>query len=106
MNALVDEIAEKNSDVADMLELERLFKTVDPLLIRRYLIEECAHIDYVLNMQETDEEGFKEGLEEARKERFEKWRKESARRLRSEGILSDEKIADALDIPVEVVKTL
>ena len=70
------------------------------------MIEERAHIDYVLNMQEAYEEGFKIGLEEARKERFEKWRKESARKLRSQGILSDQQIADALDMPVEIVKTL
>jgi predicted transposase/invertase (TIGR01784 family) len=97
MNALVDEIAEKNSDVADMLELERVFR-MDPLMIRRYLIEERAHIDYVLNMKESREEGRKEGFSEAVKD--------SARRLRSQGILSDQQIADALDIPVEVVKTL
>lgn len=93
MNALVDEIAEKNSDVAEMLELERLFR-MDPLLIRRYLIEERAHLDYIANMKDSREEGLEEG------------RKDSARKLRLQGILSDEQIADALNMPVEVVKTL
>lgn len=101
MNALVDEIAEKNSDVAEMLELEKLFR-MDPLLIRRYLIEERAHQDYLLNMKDAREEGREEGLEEG----LEKGRKDSARSLRSQGILSDEQIAEALNMPVEVVKTL
>ena len=93
MNALVDEVAKKNSDVAEMLELERLFK-MDPLLIRRYMIEERAHIDYVLNMKESHDKGLEAG------------RKDSARKLRLQGILSDEQIAEALDMPIEVVKAL
>lgn len=101
MNALVDEIAEKNSDVAEMLELEKLFR-MDPLLIRRYLIEERAHLDYIANMKESREEGLEEGRNEGRNE----GRKDSARKLRSQGILSDEQIADALDMPLEVVKSL
>ena len=104
MNALVDEVAKKNSDVADMLELERLFR-MDPLMIRRYLIEERAHIDYVLNMKEAREEGREEERKKSRED-FNKALRESARRLRSEGVLSDEKIADILNIPLEVVKTL
>ena len=125
MNALVDEIAEKNSDVADMLELERVFR-MDPLMIRRYLIEERAHLDYVANMKESREEGIEVGIEkgikkgrkegreegrkEGRKEGREEGRKEgredSARRLRSQGVMSDEQIASVLDIPLETVKTL
>lgn len=101
MNALVDEVAKKNSDVAEMLELERLFK-MDPLLIRRYMIEERAHIDYVLNMKESHDEG----LEAGRKEGFNEAVRDSARKLRSQGILSDEQIAEALDMPIEVVKAL
>ena len=97
MNALVDKIAETNSDVAEMLELEKLFR-MDPLLIRRYLIEERAHIDYVNNMKESREEGRNEGRNEGRRD--------SARKLRLQGILSDEQIADALDMPLEVVKSL
>lgn len=101
MNALVDEIAKKNSDVADMLELERVFR-MDPLMIRRYLIEERAHLDYVANMEESREEGIEEGREEG----IEEGRKDSARRLRSQGVMSDEQIANVLDIPLETVKTL
>ncbi len=47
-----------------------------------------------------------EGLEEGREEGLEEGRKDSARKLRLQGILSDEQIADALNMPVEVVKTL
>ena len=42
MNILVDKVTEKNSDVAEMLELE-WFIRMDPLMIRLYLIEERAH---------------------------------------------------------------
>lgn len=42
MNILVDKVTEKNSDVAEMLELEWLIR-MDPLMIRLYLIEERAH---------------------------------------------------------------
>ena len=42
MNILVDKVTEKNSDVAEMLELEWLFR-MDPLMIRLYLIAERAH---------------------------------------------------------------
>ena len=45
-------------------------------------------------MKKSREEGFNEAI------------KDSAHRLRSQGILSDEQIAEALDIPVEIIKTL
>ncbi len=113
MNSLVEEIAEKNSDVAEMLELERLFR-MDPLLMRQYLMDERAHLDYISNMEDYREEGLEEGrkkgLEEGLKEGREEGRRESledsARKLRSQGILSDEQIAEALDMPIEIVKTL
>ena len=62
------------------------------------MIEERAHIDYVNNMKESREEGRNEGRNEGRRD--------SARKLRLQGILSDEQIADALDMPLEVVKSL
>ena len=96
-----------------MLELERLFR-MDPLLMRQYLMDERAHLDYISNMEDYREEGLEEGrkkgLEEGLKEGREEGRRESledsARKLRSQGILSDEQIAEALDMPIEIVKTL
>ena len=125
MNTLADETEKKKPDADDMIALERVF-SMDPLIVRRYLIEERAHLDYVANMKESREEGIevgiekgiekgikkgrKEGREEGRKEGREEGRKEgredSARRLRSQGVMSDEQIANILDIPLETVKTL
>ena len=121
MDELLEKIAAKNPDVAEMIELEKKFR-MDPLLMRRYMIEERAHIDYVLNMKEYRKEGREEGLEEGRKkgleEGLEEGRKagreegfneavrDSARKLRSQGILSDEQIAEALNMPIETVKAL
>jgi len=56
MNTLLYKVSEKNSDVAETLELVRLFR-MDHLLIRRCLIEESARINCILRMKESHEEG-------------------------------------------------
>ena len=97
MRKLLDYAAQKSREVAEMIDLEQQFR-LDPNLRRQYMWAQSAHQDYLNNMKDAREKGLEEGLEEGRKD--------SARKLRLQGILSDEQIADALDIPVEVVKTL
>ena len=103
MNTLADETEKKKPDADDMIALERVF-SMDPLIVRRYLIEERAHLDYIANMKEAREEGYKEGFKIGFKQGFNEV--VIARRLRSQGVMSDEQIASVLDIPLETVKTL
>lgn len=74
---LVQEIAEHNPTVADLLEYEKEFRT-DPLLMRQYDFAERAHHDYLANLKYEREEGreigLKEGLKEGREEGFKEGR--------------------------------
>ena len=74
---LVQEIAEHNPVVADLLEYEKEFRT-DPLLMRQYVFAERAHYDYLANLKYEREEGreigLKEGLKEGREEGFKEGR--------------------------------
>ena len=74
---LVQEIAEHNPTVADLLEYEKEFRT-DPLLMRQYDFAERAHHDYLANLKYKREEGreigLKEGLKEGREEGFKEGR--------------------------------
>ena len=97
----MEEIAERNDMVARYQELERLFDR-DPIEIRNFLINERMKVDYKYNLEDAREEGLKEGLEEGR----EQSKMEAARSLRLQGILSDEQIAQALNIPVDLVAKL
>lgn len=89
----MEEIAERNDMVARYQELERLFDR-DPIEIRNFLINERMKVDYQYNLEDAREEGLEEGKMEA------------ARSLRLQGILSDEQIAQALNIPVDLVAKL
>ena len=76
-DTLVQEIAENNPVVADLLEYEKEFRT-DPLLMRQYVFAERAHYDYLANLKYEREEGreigLKEGLKEGREEGFKEGR--------------------------------
>ena len=89
----MEEIAERNDMVARYQELERLFDR-DPIEIRNFLINERMKVDYQYNLEDAREEGLEEGKMEA------------AHSLRLQGILSDEQIAQALNIPVDLVAKL
>ena len=105
----LQEIASRNKTVAELMELENEFLR-DPVLARRYFIEERAHVDYLANMDYQREEGLKKGIRKGRKEGREKGRMEERQKaainLRSQGILTDEQIAQALNMTVEQVKAL
>ena len=76
-DTLVQEIADHNPIVADLLEYEQEFRT-DPLLMRQYVFAERAHYDYLANLKYEREEGreigLKEGLKEGREEGFKEGR--------------------------------
>ena len=101
----MEEIAERNDMVARYQELERLFDR-DPIEIRNFLINERMKVDYKYNLEDAREEGLKEGLKEGLEEGREQSKMEAARSLRLQGILSDEQIAQALNIPVDLVAKL
>ena len=92
-DTLVQEIAEHNPVVADLLEYEKEFRT-DPLLMRKYVFAERAHYDYLANLKYEREEGreigLKEGLKEGREEGFKEGRakglEEGLLRGRAEGL--------------------
>lgn len=88
-NTVVQEIAERNPVVAELLDYEQRFR-MDPLLMRQYVMAERAHIDYLANLEYEREEG----------------RIEVAHNLRVKGIMTDEEIAQVAGIPVEVVRGL
>gem|GEM_PF-104765 len=66
-DTLVQEIAEHNPVVADLLEYEKEFRS-DPLMMRQYVFAERAHYDYLANLEYEREEGLKEGRREGLKE--------------------------------------
>ncbi len=66
-DTLVQEIAEHNPVVADLLEYEKEFRS-DPLMMRQYIFAERAHYDYLANLEYEREEGLKEGRREGLKE--------------------------------------
>ena len=128
-NTLVQEIAERNPTVADLLDFEKEFRS-DPLLMRQYVMAQRAHIDYIANMEAEREEGFTEGLEEGREEGIIMGRKEgraegiimgrkegraegldeayraSIRNIRANSNMTDEQIAVLLKLPLEFVESV
>ena len=106
-DALVQEIAERNPVVAELLDYEREFRT-DPLVMRQYIFAERAHYDYLANLELEREEGLKEGRkegrEEGRKEGRNNERRNLVRTIRAKGTMTDEQIADMLDLPLDFVK--
>lgn len=86
-DALVQEIAERNPVVADLLDYEREFRS-DPLVMRQYIFAERAHYDYLANLElEREDE-----------------RKNIIRTIRAKGVMTDEQIADMLNLPLDFVK--
>ena len=69
----------------------------DPLVWRQYVFAEAAHRDYLLNLKAEREEGREEA---GRKIAF---------NLREQGILTDEQVAQVVNLPVnpvEIIDTL
>ena len=105
----MEEIAERNEMIARYQELERLFDR-DPIEIRNFLINERMKVDYQYNLEDAREEGLEEGrklgLEQGLEQGIAQAQAETARNLRLQGILSDEQIAQVLNIPVDLVAKL
>lgn len=126
---LMEELAERNQVIEDLQALERLFQQ-DPLIVRNYLLDRADEIYWQrewerqkleareearevglaegrargreIGLAEGREAGFAEGRAEAKAET----RQESARNLRLQGILTDEQIAQALNMSIAEVKAL
>ena len=82
-----------------LLDYERKFRT-DPLVMRQYIFAERAHYDYLANLELEREEGLKEGRKEGRNNE----RRNLVRTIRAKGTMTDEQIADMLDLPLDFVK--
>ena len=120
-DTLVQEIAERNPVVAELLDYEQEFRR-DPLLWRQYLMDERAHFDYLANLEYERgegidigrEEGIEEGIEIGREEGINIGRAEGigirnieiAQKARAEGFMTDEQIAELVGLPVNVVREL
>ncbi len=70
----------------DMREAEEKYRS-DPLLWRQYIFAEAAHRDYLLTLKAEREEGREEAENEI------------ACNLREQGILTDEQIAQVVNLP-------
>ena len=102
---LLEEIAERNPTVRELRFAESIFRK-NPIAFRNYLINERARIDDENNrrteLEEAKAKALEQGLTRGRKENA----VENARSLRLQGILTDEQIAQALSLPIEIVETL
>ena len=113
---LMTELLVQDPNISRLMQIEEIFRA-DPMLLRRYLIEERAHQDYMSNLEYTKaesreegrKEGREEGREEGRKEGREQGREEekfaTARRFKAMG-LSDEQIAQGTGLPLAEVEAL
>ena len=50
---LMAELAVHDPNIARLMQIEEMFRT-DPILLRRYLIEERSHRDYLTNLDHID----------------------------------------------------
>ncbi len=97
----LEEISGRNINIQEIRTFERLYRS-DSVIISNYFFNERAKTD----MKFTLEYERREGREEGRAEGLAEAQKEAAKNLRSQGILTDEQIAEALNMPVETVKAL
>ena len=102
------ELAIQDPNITRLMQIEEMFRT-DPILLRRYLIEERAHQDYLANLDyirmEGDERGFKRGRAEGREEGREEALFATARRMKAGG-MSDPQIAQFTGLPLADIKAL
>lgn len=83
-DTLVQEIADSNPIVAELLDYEKAYRS-DPLMMRQYIFAERAHADYLANLKYEREEGFFKGRKEGREEE----RKAIIRTIRAGGTMTD-----------------
>ena len=109
----MEELIRNNPTIAKMAEYEKAFRSASKLMRQyweseaaEYALEESRRLEceqaYSRGKRKGRKEGREKGLAEGRKENA----LEMARRLRCQGILSVEQIAEALDLPVKTVKAL
>ena len=90
---MIQELAEKDSMIADLLEKEKLFRA-DPLQMRKYYIEERARDDYWANVRLFRQEGIEQKAVQV------------AQALKQRGKNTNEEIAEIVGLPVDVVEGL
>ena len=93
---LMAELAVQDPNITRLMQLEEMF-CADPILLRRYIIEERSHQDYLRNMNYIRMEGISEG---EMRERF-----ATARRMKAMGML-DEQIVQATGLSLGDVEAL
>ena len=109
---LMTELAVQDPNIARLMQIEEMFRT-DPILLRRYLIEERSHRDYLTNLDHISAEGEKRGMERGinlgGEEGITQGREEekfaTARRFKAMG-LSHEQIAEGTGLPLATIEAL
>ena len=109
---LMAELAVHDPNIARLMQIEEMFRT-DPILLRRYLIEERSHRDYLANLDHIRMEGEERGEERGEKRGMERGIKlgredekfATARRLKAMG-LSNEQIAQGVSLPLADIEAL
>lgn len=96
---LMEEIAVRNPTIEELVALEKVWR-MDPWIVRNYVLNEHDRV-YRENLVKYErkaarEEGLKEGREEGRKS--------LVRTIRAKGVMTDEQIADMLNLPLDFVK--
>ena len=100
---LMEEIAERNPTVEELVALEKVWR-MDPWTVRNYILNEHDRV-YRENLVKYERgAALQEGLEEGRKEGFDEGRKSLIRKMRAKTIMTDEQIADMLNLPLDFVK--
>ena len=91
----------------DEAERARVLKVLDnfievrekhPWFVRDYLMDYADRVDYETRREIARREAYEEGIEEGRIE--------MARAIRAEGIMTNEKTAQVVGLPLEVIRSL
>ncbi|MBQ7168420.1 MAG: Rpn family recombination-promoting nuclease/putative transposase [Synergistaceae bacterium] len=93
----MEEIAERNPMISELEALETVYR-MDPWTVRKFMLDKAdeQYREFLLKEQ------HRKGREEGRMEEL----RENARRLRAQGILTDEQISQALNLTIDFVKSL
>ncbi len=118
---IMEEVSERNPMISDLEALEMVYR-MDPWKVRRFMLDKADQRYMEHMLRDKLEEGLKrgmkrgikagreEGRQEGRQEGIQEGRKEqaleSARSLRTQGILTDEQIAHALNLSLETIQAL
>ena len=87
----MEEIAVRNPTIEELVALEKVWR-MDPWIVRNYVLNEHDRV-YRENLVKYE-----------RKAAREEGRKSLVRTIRAKGVMTDEQIADMLNLPLDFVK--